>query len=238
MTTRRDTTIPMSSARPCRRVWIGLACSAIGVCVGWSMGGCEVVGAAAEAYRKDSTHEIKAEYEGLEGKSFAVVVAADRGMQAQFPNLLDHITTQMTARLSDPKNVPRAGGFVPAAQVLAYQYDNPGWSARQLTDVAKDLDGVKRLIYIQMTDFTLHEPGNQYEWAGQARGRVAVVETDGTTGEYFAFEREIGVKYPDQGGYGPTEMTQAVVQSELARRFLDRASWLFYHHQEPYYPKY
>lgn len=203
-----------------------------------SLTGCQIVGGAIENYKKDSTHEVKAEYTGLEGKTFAVVVAADRGLQAIFPSLVDHMTTQITLRLSDPKIVPRPAGMVPAKDVLAYLYDHPSWSARSLTDVAKDLDNVQRLIYVQMTDFTLREPGNQYEWAGQARGRVAIIETDSKVSEYYAFEREISVKYPDKGGYGPTDLSQSAVQSELARRFIDRATWLFYTHQEPYYPDY
>ena len=56
--------------------------------------------------------------------------------------------------------------------------------------------------------------------------------------EEFAFEKPVKVQFPDKDGYGPTELASGVVSTELARRFVDRATWMFYLHEEPYYPKY
>ncbi|MBS0198220.1 MAG: hypothetical protein JSR77_15815 [Planctomycetes bacterium] len=202
------------------------------------MPGCTTIGFMAESYRKDSTHEIKAEYTGLAGKSFAVVVSADRLIQADHPGLIDRLTKQITTRLCESKNVPRAGGYVPAEKVLRFTYDNPGWAAKPFSELAKNLGGVDRLVYIEITEYRLNEPGNAYEWDGLAAATVSVVESESATPDEFAFQKSVSVKFPDTKGFTPASLTQSAVTTVLASRVVDRASWLFYDHQEPYYPKY
>jgi len=201
-------------------------------------GGCTLVGGAMQSYRQNSTRTIEPDYLGLAGKSFAVVVTTERSIQAEHPSLIDYLTAQMTARLSDPNSVPVAGGFVPAAQVLKYVYGNPGWTAKPWADVAKELGGVERLVILEVTEFRLNDPGNQYLWEGLAAGTVSVIEADSILADEVAYYKAVAVKFPDKQGFGPNEMSAATVRTELARRLLDRASWLFYSHEEPYYPDY
>jgi hypothetical protein len=196
------------------------------------------VGGAIENYRKDSTHEVKSEYRGLEGKTFAVVVAADRYIQSDNPSLVDYLTTKITERLSAGTITPFAKGYVPATEVLRYLYDNPGWSTKPMTDVARGLGGVDRIVYVELTEYQLREPGNQYEWDGVASGTLAVLEMDSAVPDQYAFQKAITVNFPDGKGFGPEQMSMAAVSTELARRFIDRATWTLYDHQEPYYPKY
>jgi len=205
---------------------------------GFALSGCTAVGFMAESYRRESTREVKAEYPGLEGKSFAVIVTADRMIEADHPGLVERLTAKITQRLSESTNIPKAGGFVPAKQVMRYLYDNPSWPARPLSELAKGLGGVDRLIYIELTEYRLNDPGNAYEWEGVATGNVAIVETDGIMPDAFSFEKVISVRFPDQRGTGPNQLDFTGVTSVLSARFIDRASWLFYNHQEPYYPDY
>ena len=191
-----------------------------------------------ESYRESSTKVVEPDYLGLEGKSFAVVVTAERSIQADHPSLVDYLTAQMAGRLSDPACIPRAGGFIPAVQVLKYMYSNPGWTARPYSDVAKDLGGVERLVVVEVTEFRLNDSGNQYLWEGLAAATISVVETDSILADEVSYQKAVAVDFPDQSGFGPNEMNAATVRTELARRLLDRASWLFFSHQEPYYPDY
>lgn len=200
--------------------------------------GCTFLGGAMESYRESSTKLVEADYLGLAGKSFAVVVTAERSIQADHPSLVDYFTAQMTGRLSDPACVPLAGGFVPAVQVLKYIYSNPGWTARPYSDVAKELGGVERLVIVEITEFRLNDPGNSYLWEGVANATISVVETDSAFSDEVSYNKAVAVDFPDQAGFGPTDLTAAAVRTELARRLLDRASWLFFGHQEPYYPDY
>lgn len=211
---------------------------AAAVAGGLTLGGCHAVGFFAEAYRKDSTHEIKAEYTGLEGKSFAVVVSVDRMVQADHPGIVDRLTAKITERLSSYQNIPRAGGFVPADNVLRYVYNNPAWPSKPFSELAKSLGGVDRLVYVEIMEYRLNDPGNAHEWGGVATGNVGVVETDGVSPDQFTFEKSLSVRFPDKKGYNPANLSQSVVTTALSARFIDRVTWLFYNHQEPYYPEY
>ncbi|NUQ67871.1 MAG: hypothetical protein HUU18_06275 [Phycisphaerales bacterium] len=218
-----------------------VALVALGAAAWASLSGC-YAGALIESYKRSSTKTVSAEYTRLEGKSFAVVVAADRAIQADHPLLTDHITSRVTERLSAGTNVPVAGGFVPAPMVLKYMYNTPGWSTASRVELAKALGGegqtVERIIYIDLYEYRLADPGNKYEWDGVAAGTVSVYEIDSTLPEEPAFERTIQVRFPGKKGIGPEQMDRVSVTSALALRFVDRASWLFYSHEEPYYPEY
>ena len=71
-----------------------------------------------------------------------------------------------------------------------------------------------------------------------AAGMVRVYETDSVLPEQPSFERGVAVKFPDKMGYGPDDYSQVAVSSTILKRFVDRSSWLFYTHEEKYYPDY
>ncbi len=200
--------------------------------------GCEFVGGAIENYKKDSTHEVVAEYVGLGGKNFAVIVSAERAIQGEHPGLVEHLTTRITDRLAAGDNRPTAGGFVPAAQVLKYQARHPDWHAKSYNTLAKDLGNVERLVIVEVSEYRLHESGNSYEWDGVASGNVRIVEAGEDASDSFAFDKLVAVKFPDKKGITPEQIAVSAVTSALALRFIDRVSWCFYNHQEPYYPEY
>jgi hypothetical protein len=200
-------------------------------------GGCGLVGGMIENYRKDSTRSTPAMYEGLAGKNYAVLVHAERSINAEYPELTMFVTRAITDRLSMSTNVPKAAGFVRADDVMRYQLRKTDWAAKPLPQLADEL-GADRVIIVDIFEFRLNEPGNRYEWSGVAAATVQVIEADGVLPEEYAFERNIEVKFPDQKGHGPDSIAQQVVQSALAARLIDRVSWLFYVHEEPYYPTY
>jgi hypothetical protein len=215
------------------------------MCAGLLLGvgtGCQVLGfggAMAESYKRNSTHEIAPEYKGLEGKRWAVVVSADRIIQADFPDIVPLMTTSIVNRLSAPEQQKTiaAAGYIPAASVLRFQYENPGWMTLPHGELAKRLK-VDRLIVVDLIEYRLNEPGNQYLWAGLATGQVGVAEADGKVPDEFSFEKSIRVSFPDKEMMGPQDLPAAAVATTLVNRFVERAAWLFYTHQEPYYPKY
>jgi len=197
-------------------------------------GGCQAVGVMAEAYKRTGTHTVEAEYTDLEGRSYAVIISADRVIQASEPQLVPQLTSAVSNRLRAESG---ATGFVPGPVVLQYQYANPGWEARTYSRIAEDL-GVERLIYIDLFEYRLFETGNSYLWDGLLAGRLGVVEADGAFPDSFAFERDVMVRFPDGTGYSPSDYTEAQIRAVLMSRFLDRSTWLFYDHEEPFYPDY
>lgn len=201
-------------------------------------GGCSIVGAVAENYRKDATRKVEAETDVLSGKTFALLVSAPRSVQGDFPALVETLAARCTERLSNPANVPAAGGFVPPADVLRYMYSTPAWTLRSKTELGKALGDVDRLVLIEVSEYRLHAPGNPYVWDGVASALVSVYDPRSRTPEIALFERTVLVKFPDKQGDGPEQMAAALVNSALLARLVDRATWLFYDHQEPYYPTY
>ena len=94
-----------------RRLAIGTTAVAA-ACSVLPAGGCQIVGLAAvmaETYKRTGKQEIKAEYTGLVGKSFAVIVATDRVLMAEHPRLQSEVTTIVSQRL---RNESGASGYV------------------------------------------------------------------------------------------------------------------------------
>ena len=195
--------------------------------------GCQIFGFIAAMNREreeNRVRDVHAEYKGLEGKSFAVVVAADRVVRSDHPGVVEEITTRVSEYLFEGS---KATGWIPPDTLLGWQYSNPRWAVMPRAELAKEL-GVDRLIVIELNEFRLNEPGNQYLWSGLAEGIVGVVEADveaGTTEEY-AYQKPVAVRYPDKSGYGPTDMSGTEVGSVLLKRFVDRSAWPFYTHKE------
>jgi hypothetical protein len=202
-----------------------------------SQGGCfvgELAGGMIESHRRNSTKTVEAEYAGLSNKTFAVVVSADRMIQADYPEVIVKLSTDIAERLAKSAN---ASGYVPGKSVMDYQFNHPRWVTMTHGELAKAL-GVQRLVHVDLVEYRLRDAGNQYLWQGVAAGTIGVVEADGTLPDEFAFQKPIRVRFPDHDGMGPGDFPQAAVNTELARRFVDRAAWLFYAHEEKYYPDY
>lgn len=175
------------------------------------------------------SHDVKAKYTGLTGKTFAVVVSADRITQADFPQLVGQLTTTIAQRLADNAD---ASGWVPPQDVLAFQYQNPRWSLMRLDDLAKQL-GVERLIFVEVMEYRLHEPGNQYLWRGAAAAKVGIIESDGPVTDNFIFQEQVRTQFPlTERAQGPEQLPASTVQVKLAKKLVNRVAWLFYDHEE------
>ncbi|MBC7772392.1 MAG: hypothetical protein H7210_07855 [Pyrinomonadaceae bacterium] len=199
---------------------------ALGVC--GALGGC-VLAPLLRSSELEGSHQVEAKYSGLTGKSFAVIVSVDRMTQADFPELVAQLTTTISERLA--KNCD-ASGWVPPETVLSMQAGNPRWSVMRLDELCKELQ-VQRLVFVDVTEFRLVEPGNSYLWKAVAAGKVGVVEADGAITDNFTFQEQVRAIFPlDERALGPAQLPANIVQLKLAKKFIDRAAWLFYTHEE------
>jgi hypothetical protein len=164
---------------------------------------------------------------------------ADRYIQGDYPQIVPYLTSRITEQLASPAAQQKvaAKGYIPAAPLLNWLYEHPRWTAMSHSSLAREL-GVDRLIVVELLEYRLNEPGNQYVWAGEATGTIGVCEIDGAAPDEYAFQKPLKITYPDKEGYGPDKLPSEAVATELARRFAERCAWLFYAHEEPYYPKY
>lgn len=202
------------------------------VCVGLgTLAGCAAVGVAALAAKgieETRPKHVKAEYLGLQGHSFAVVVAADRSIQAQYPTLVTELTARINDRLWSSSG---ASAGVPAQDLLRYLYEHPEWIAQPYSELASTLS-VDRLVIIDLNEFRLNDPGNQYLWDGMAAGTVSVIEADSSLPDEFVYQKAMGITFPDETGVDQSRYTSQQVASVLMARFVDRAAWVFYDHDE------
>jgi hypothetical protein len=181
-------------------------------CASGLMGGCalgQLAGGMAASAERTGTKDVKAKYAGLDGKSFAVVVAADRAIQVDHPGEVILLTREIARRLSEETE---ASGWVPPDKVLAFQSRRPGWVAMSPAALAKEL-GVERLVFVDLSEFALHEPGNPHVWAGAAAGSISVIEADGEFPDESAFKESIRVSFPDSDGLGPQQVEECGLHS-------------------------
>jgi hypothetical protein len=190
--------------------------------------GCQVAGFAAAAIHRNTPKKVPAAYAGLDGKSFAVVVNVERAVQAEYPSLAARLTTGIS---EDLKTSTKASAYTPPDLLLARLYEDPRWTVKPPADIARDL-GVDRLVYVEVYEFRLNDPGNRYLWAGVAGGRVSVIEADSPLADDPVFDKPVQVTFPDNAGYTEQELSGAVVATELSGRFMRRVAWYFYDHKE------
>ncbi len=199
-------------------------------------GGCNIVGffGALEAERRRTgTVEVGPEYTGLKGESVAVVIDASREIYMTSPRVVGAILTEVHARLVENAEAERV---VSPAEIQSVLYDEPDLLDRTFDQVAARF-GVTRLIVIQLEEFRLTEPGNEYVWNGNAAGNVIVIEADSYIEDDVQLEHYVNIEYPFRSNTTVDEMPADAVALELLRRFSNRVSWYFYTHRERY-PEY
>lgn len=195
------------------------------------MSGCIVgaaIGGMAESYKRTGTSEIEAEYTGIEGHSFTVVVTADRLIEGNNPGTAARITQRVNDRLIQNAKPSFA---IPSTDLLTVLYDTPQWTAMPRGEVAEML-GVERLVVVEIVEYRLNEPGNKYIWDGSASCVVTVYESDSPFPDDPVYEKALRVTFPDMSGLMRSEIPEAAVNTELSNRLTNRISWLFYTHEE------
>ena len=218
--------------------WVGLArLAGLGIVLGMLAtggAGCAAAGALLGSFEATGSHDVVPEYQGLEGKDFAVVVRAGQLIQADYPEVVVKLTNDLSTRLAKESG---GSGYVPGPDVVNYLYNHPRWVAMPIEDLAKELK-VQRIVYVELSEYRLQDPGNSYLWQGVCGAMVGIVEADGMAPEEFAYRKQLRITYPEKSGYGPNDLPRAAVNTELVRRTVDRVSWLFYQHEEKNHPDY
>ncbi len=225
--TPRSQGVLVQHAPWCRRFAIGFVALAF-----FAMSGCgagALFGGMLRNWERTGTHTVEPSYTGLKGKSFAILASAPRVVEAEYPDLANELLGRVTQRLYHEAG---ATGFIPPPQSLKYMYDNPNWVAAAYGTTAQDLGGVQRLIVIEIIDYRLREPGNNYEWSGMASATISVIEADSVAPDAVAWQQLVQVRFPTKPGYGPDQFDARFVSSALLARLTDRCAWLFYKHEE------
>jgi hypothetical protein len=179
-----------------------------------SLAGCGVFGVASkvgEAIEVEKKVEVLAKYRGLENKTVAVLVNAERGVLYEYPTV-----------------VPNVAGNV-AAGIRA------SWNTLPLGHIAEEL-GVDRVVIVDIFEFRLHPPGNRWIWDGMAGATIGIVERDSIDPDAFAEEYSVSVKFPDVKELSRESAAEEGIQTGLVAKFTQTVNKLFYDHLEDKYP--
>ena len=163
--------------------------------------GCNIIGFAAHVIGGgDASKKVKvsAEYLGLNGKKIAVLVATDEYTLFEHPTAPATVRRSISALLAD--NLPGVKVVAPS-QIDAFQKENPFWNTLPYNDLIQRLQ-VDRLVYVDLIQYSLHEPGNAYLWQGSVVANVGVAESESPNPGQFAYATTVQIRFPD----GPVGM--------------------------------
>jgi hypothetical protein len=201
----------------------------LAVSAGALAAGCAAVGAMAASAERHGSRTHQAEFTGLDGHTFAVVALVDRSVQAEYPALQPSLIQRIDQRIAENVN---ATGHVPGDHVTEYLANNPQWVTWPRGRLAEELN-VDRIIFVEFNEFRTNEAGNEYVWDGLGWASVSVIERGAVSSDAEVFRKDIRVRFPDDQGIGPDQVSKQGIASTLLKRLVDRAAWLFYTHDEP-----
>lgn len=189
-------------------------------------------GAIAQAHEDQMLIEKMPEY-SLEGKTIAVVIEADLVMHYEHPGVSNLIAEAVAARIAQNVNKVRV---VNPTQIAQWQYETPQWTAMPSTEIVNALK-VDCVVYIQIQNYRLTPPGNQWLWEGYCAGLIGVIEAGSGSQDGFDQSYEIVCEFPKRPSVlSHTEASEGDISRGLLSEFIKQTSWLFYFHKEPKHP--
>ena len=185
-----------------------------------------------EAIEVEKKVEVLAKYRGLENKTVAIVVNADRSVLYEHPTVVPNVAGNVAAGIRE---------HVSGAQVLDWRESlawcsrTPSWTTLPLGEVAKEL-GVDRVVFVDIFEFRLNPVGNRWIWEGMAGANIGLVERDSLDPDAFVEEYSVAVKFPDIKDLSRESATEQQIMLGLVGKFTQTVNKLFYDHIEDKYP--
>jgi hypothetical protein len=213
---------------------LGIVCLA---CLLPLTGGCAVLGYAAAVIPGPGT---KARYAGLAGQKVAVMTWVERAVTYDYGSLPADTSMGVQNKLAiaaDPKlklDELKGTTFIDPRQVYRWQKNHPELENRSVEEVAPKLAaalGCTRLIYLEVSPFSIFDPRTPVLLKGSATITIRVAEI-GSGGIVKVGYEEAGVlaEFPDKAPEGvpptdtvtPTYVYKGLVDkitTEVAKRF-------------------
>ena len=200
-------------------------------------GGCAVLGYAAAVIPGAGT---KARYAGLAGQRVAVMTWTERAVTYDFGALPADVSMGVENKLvqaADPKvktEELKGTTFVDPRQVLRWQKNHPELENRSVEEVAPKAAaalGCTRVIYLEVSPFSIYDPRTPVLMKGSATTTIRVAEMGNGGAVKLGYE-EAGLisEFPEKAPEGvpqtdtvtPTYVYQGLVDkvtSDVAKRF-------------------
>jgi hypothetical protein len=211
-----------------------LACTSLCGCSIFAFGG-----AVKQSFEDQKLVETHPEY-SLDGQTVAVVITAHLSVHYQHPGIANLIAEGVVARLAKAASEGTQGlqnvRILDPAVVAQWQFNTPQWSAMPTSELVETLK-VDRVIYIDLHEYRLTPPGNEWLWEGLCEATVGVVEKGAYEQDGFTDVFTIAATYPRRPSVlAKQEANEADIARGLLTEFMRQTAWLFYFHLEPKNP--
>ena len=196
-------------------------------------GGCALFGylghVVAGSDDEKTKPRVEPEYLDLQDKTIAVLVNADEFTLYEHPEAPLAISLAVSARLA--VNVPGAK-LVNPDQLVKWQRNNPYWNTLRYSRLVHKLN-VDRIVFIDLVQYSTHDPGNRYVLRGTVVANVSVIEAaeaDGTggSGDDFAYTTIVRTQFPGDNPVGLLDSDEQTVVLGMLANFSAHLSDLFH----------
>ena len=171
-------------------------------------------------------YDVTAEYRGLEGKTIAVLVAADEFLLFRHPDEQEQDGRVVSGRLQENLEGARV---VHPDLVVEWQEQNPYWQTLLYSELIEKV-GTEAIVLIDIANYQLHEPGNRYEKRGAVTANVGVIEANAPDADDFTYFNTGSYVFPEDMEEGLINEDDESIQLGLLTLFSRDAAGLFYDH--------
>jgi len=173
--------------------------------------------------------KVKAEFDGLSGKTVAVVVYTDLRTQYEYSDINLTLSSAICGQLE--KNVKKIK-LIPATRVVRYQDENIYWAEMDKTELGKAF-GADYVLYVPLEEFATRVPDSSYLYRGRATCEPSVYDTSKPPREARVYKGDkIRVQYPEHEPSGMANENDRQIRIRTEAIFAERVAWKFYDHQE------
>jgi hypothetical protein len=171
--------------------------------------------------------DVEAQYRGLEGKTVAVMVAANDHILFRYPTASIDVCRSISQRLVDNMD---SVAVVDPQQVTAYQDNNPYWDRIPYGQLIAGMD-VQRIVFVELDEYQTHDPGNAHVWQGLLAAHIGVIADDTVDPDDFVFYTSVSAQYPESDTVGIVNADAESIRLGMHTVFSRDAAGLFYDHE-------
>jgi hypothetical protein len=182
---------------------------------------------AAVAYDRMNGHTVAAQYNGIASHSVAIVVYADDATLWEYASAREDVSAFIAQRLR--MDIPTCR-LVNYRDVAQWQDETLHWEALQVKDIGKHFS-VDRVIYIELLEYSAHEPGASDLLRGRIRASAKVYETN-TPGDNPAWHGQFETFFPTDGPADISRTNELTVRKMALEFFSKKVVDCFYDHNE------
>ncbi len=181
--------------------------------------------AAAEGRMKGEA--VAAQYDGLHHHSVAIVVYADDATLWEYASAREDVAAFVAQELRT--NMPTIR-LMNNREVSNWQQETLHWEALSVKDMGKHFS-VDRVIYLELLEYSAHEPGSTDLLRGRIRATAKVYETD-TPGDAPTWHGDIEAFFPEDSPADISRTNELTVRKHALESFSKKLVDYFYDHHD------